>query len=186
MNTNVYWETRYREGGGSGKGSRGRQANRKAAYVNRLIRQRNVRSLVDWGCGDGRVARNLHVASYTGIEVSQSALDLCRSVADAPGRSWVLYDGKTPPAVGRADLALSLDVIFHLTDDEMYHRYLDLLFGSAPLVCIHSSNRDEAGREHVLHRKFSLDVPSNWRVLRKPANEEEIGFWLLRRRRKRK
>lgn len=185
MNVLRYWNDRYLEGKGSGKGSRGRQANRKAAHVNRLIRQRRVASVIDWGCGDGRVASRLRVGRYTGIEVSPAALELAKAVADGPDRSWHLYDGETPPPVGTADLALSLDVLFHLTDDGMYRRYLDLVFGSAPLVCIHSSNRDEAGREHVLHREWIRDVPDGWRVVEKPKDESEIGFWVLTKERKR-
>lgn len=176
-----YWDARYLDGKGSGKGSRGRQANRKAAYVNRLVRQRRISSIIDWGCGDGRVCSRLHVGSYTGIEVSPAALDLARKAADGPGRRWHVYDGEHAPPVGTADLALSLDVIFHLTDDEMYRRYLDLVFGSAPLVCIHSSNRDEAGREHVLHREWTRDIPAGWRVVSRPADTAGIGFWVLQK-----
>jgi hypothetical protein len=78
-----------------------------------------------------------------------------------------------------AQLALSLDVIFHLVEERYYRRHLKLLFGSAPLVCIHSSNRDEEGESHVLHREFLSDVPNGWDVLRRPDNERDIGFWVF-------
>lgn len=185
MNVIRYWNDRYLDGKGSGKGSRGRQANRKAAHINRLIRQRHVGSVIDWGCGDGRVASRIHVGRYVGVDVSEAALGLARAAADGPGRSWHLYDGRIAPPVGTADLALSLDVIFHLVDDDLYRRHLELVFGSAPLVCIHASNRDEAGREHVLHREWTRDVPAGWRILTRPTDERELGFWVLAKERQR-
>lgn len=183
MNAISYWEDRYRRGGNSGAGSRGRQANKKAAYVNALVAQHKVATVVDWGCGDGVVASRLKVTRYVGLEVSDTALALCRERADGPGRTWCLYDGLTAPDLPSADLALSLDVIFHLTSDDLYRRHLALVFGSAPLVCIASSNRDEAGREHVLHRTFVNHVPAGWKLLTRTAAAArgDVGFWVFRR-----
>jgi SAM-dependent methyltransferase len=174
-----YWETRYRRGEGSGSASRGRKANRKAGFVNKLIARERVRSVVDWGCGDGRVAMNFAARRYIGLEVSAAALSICRNRIRRARWQWRLFSEDEFPHV-RADLALSLDVLFHLTDDEVYRRYLAALFASAPLVCIHASNRDEAGRSHVLHREFLADVPAAWVIVQRPANECGIGFWVFR------
>ncbi len=180
MNVTDYWENRYQEGKGSGKGSRGRQANGKAAFINKLISREKVRSVVDWGCGDGRVAMRFRVPAYTGLEVSETALAICQKRIERPGWKWMLFSDDEFPAV-RADLALSLDVLFHLVNDELYRRYLDALFASAPLVCIHSSNRDEAGKAHVLHRAFLKDVPAGWKTIQRPKDVGEIGFWVFRK-----
>jgi hypothetical protein len=178
-----YWESRYVAGDGSGKGSRGRQANHKAAFVNSLIEKYQVQTVVDWGCGDGIVAARIKAPRYIGLEVSAKGLELCKALADGPSREWHLYDGMNAPSVS-GDLSLSLDVIFHLITDELYRRHLELVFGSAPIVCITSSNRDERGNEHVLHREFLHDVPRGWSVVREPAKDADVGLWVFRHHRR--
>jgi hypothetical protein len=158
-----YWERRYRAGKrGSGPGSQGAEAERKAAFINALVAEHGVNRIVDWGCGDAAIA-------------------LCEERVTLPRRTWVRFDGWKKPDLPPAQLALSLDVIFHLTEDRLYRRHLRLLFGSAPLVCIHSSNRDEPGEAHVLHREFVRDVPAGWDVLYRSQDERDIGFWVFRR-----
>ena len=177
-----YWEARYAYGKrGSGVGSRGDAAKRKAAFVNSLITERNVSSVIDWGCGDGVVARLIEAPRYVGVDVSPSAVAVSHMRADAPGRTWLTYDGVTSPELPPADLALSLDVIFHLIDDVLYRRHLELLFGSAPLVCVHSSNRDEDAKvEHMRSREFLPDVPHGWRCIHEGPSDA-IGFWVFER-----
>lgn len=177
-----YWENRYRKGRGSGRGSRGRNANRKAAYINRLIKKHRVRSVIDWGCGDGRVASRIVCQRYFGLDVSEKAVELARAACERPGWSWEVFNPQVGPVPAplHADLALSLDVIFHLTEDDLYGKHLELLFSSAPLVCIASSNKDERGFEHVLHREFAKDIPQGWEILEHPETTD-IGFWVLRR-----
>ena len=70
-------------------------------------------------------------------------------------------------------------MIFHLTDERLYRRHLRLVFGAAPLVCIHSSNVDQAGEAHVLHREFLPDVPRGWELLHRPGDDSAIGFWVF-------
>jgi hypothetical protein len=49
----AYWEARYRAGGHSGAGSRGRLAAFKADFLNALIRDNAIASAIEFGCGDG-------------------------------------------------------------------------------------------------------------------------------------
>jgi SAM-dependent methyltransferase len=180
----TYWQERYEHGKrGSGAGSRGEAAQAKAAYVNRLVRRGHLRRVIDWGCGDGVVAAMIRAPEYVGLDVSAAALDSCRHTAAGRGRSWVLFDGWTKPPIARGDLALSLDVLFHLTDDDLYRRHLELVFGSARFVCISAANRNETGAPHVRHRAFLEDIPAGWRVIDRPADPNAIGLYLLRRRR---
>ena len=63
------------------------------------------------------------------------------------------YDGE------RADLALSLDVIYHLVEDGIYEAYMSRLFGSSDrYVIIYYSNTDmqeEGQSPHIRHREFT-------------------------------
>lgn len=177
-----YWERRYLDGKrGSGRGARGAEAERKAAFVNALIAKYHINRIIDWGCGDGEVARLLSCRRYTGLDVSPAAIALCERTVQLPRRTWVRFNGWVRPELPNAQLSLSLDVIFHLTEERYYKRHLKLLFGAAPLVCIHSSNHDEEGEAHVLHREFLPDVPKGWDMLHRPQDERAIGFWVFRK-----
>ena len=56
-----YWEDRYRTGHDSGAGSSGRLAAFKAEFLNGLVADHNVSSVIEFGCGDGR---QLALAEY--------------------------------------------------------------------------------------------------------------------------
>jgi hypothetical protein len=49
----TWWEKRYISGGNSGQGSYGVLAEFKAETVNQFVGEFEVKSLVEFGCGDG-------------------------------------------------------------------------------------------------------------------------------------
>jgi SAM-dependent methyltransferase len=162
----IYWQWRYRAGGNSGAGSRGRLADFKAAIVNDLIAANRVRTMIDFGCGDGVQMAMLGAAQadleYLGVDVSPEALAFCRSRAGGDPRrrfmDWADFIAEISLPV--ADLTISMDVIYHLTDDEIFHTYLDHLFGCArQLVLIYASNLEARPLDiHVRHRRFTDTV----------------------------
>ena len=162
-----YWEVRYRAGGTSGKGSVGRLAQFKASVINRFIAENNIRSVIDLGCGDASQLARLELpADYTGIDVSPAALEQC--AARFPGRRFA-----TPgdlPAIPPAELTLSLDVIYHLIEDDVFAAAMRTLFNWATRsVLIYSSNLDTAWpASHVRHRRFTdhlARTQPEWRLL---------------------
>jgi len=172
-----YWDRRYATGGTSGAGSRGAEAEEKVAIVQRVIDERGVCSVLDLGCGDGYVASRLRVAEYVGYDPAPSALALCR--ATMPCRTFV---GELPD--GPFDIVLSLDVMFHLVDDTSYCEHLNALFTRAQnLVFVYSTNHNERGRAHVLHRHWTQDVPLGWQLVRvyTPMDDTRKHAWLWRR-----
>jgi hypothetical protein len=154
-----YWETRYRIGGHSGEGSRGRNAAYKAEVLNAFFRQHKVRSAIEFGCGDGVQLRMLEIPHYTGVDVSETILAHCREqfAGDASKQflSVDAYAGET------ADAALSLDVIFHLVEDPVYDDYLARLFAAGErFVIVYSTSTDmrNTGVPHVRHRDVEADI----------------------------
>jgi hypothetical protein len=123
-----------------------------------------VHSVIELGCGDGHQLGLARYPLYLGLDVSAGAIDLClaRFAGDAT-KSFLWYDPRRtrhPANFITADLALSLDVVYHLLEDEVYDAYLGDLFAIARrFVIIYSSDRAE-GRSapHVRHRKFTDDV----------------------------
>lgn len=158
-----YWETRYRIGGHSGEGSRGRNADYKAQVLNAFFERHGIRSAIEFGCGDGYQLKLLDIADYTGIDVSPTVLARCRKLyAGDAGKRFVLaddYDG------ARADLALSLDVIFHLVEDAVYDRYLAQLFAAGErYVVVYSTSAEmrDTGVPHVRHRDVAADIAARF------------------------
>lgn len=165
-----YWERRYRRGGTSGRGSSGRAAAFKAEVLNAFVREKGILSVVEFGCGDGRQLALADYPRYTGVDVSRTAVERCRRrFAGDPAKAF-RHTSEVPEDLS-ADLTLSLEVIFHLVEDEAFRDHLAQLFGAARrCVVIYSTNRDEPGRHpHVRHRAFTPYVERTfpgWRLVR--------------------
>ncbi len=158
-----YWDKRYREGGTSGTGSYGKLGQFKADTLNALVRELDVRTVIEHGCGDGNVLSLVEYPSYIGLDVSHYAITRCRErFADDPTKSFKHLSNY---AGERAELSLSLDVIFHLVEDHVFDDYMRRLFMSGTrLVVIYSSNTAEqkvVQARHVKHRRFTDWVDQN-------------------------
>jgi SAM-dependent methyltransferase len=159
-----YWESRYRLGLTSGSGSEGDLARYKAGILNDFVREHAVRRVVEFGCGDGQQLALAVYPQYLGLDVSPKAIELCRARFGGDStRSFLRYDPAHAVNLGAylgADLTLSLDVIYHLVEDEAYDSHLrDLFAVSRRHVVIYASNETGEGRHrHVRHRRFTEDV----------------------------
>lgn len=162
-----YWEQRYASGGDSGSGSEGRLAQYKADYLNKFVESNAIESVVEFGCGDGRQLRYANYKKYTGLDVSETALQLCKEeFREDQSKNFVLYDSfveRLKSDAHRADLALSLDVIYHLVEDAIFEKYITDLFAAArQWVIVYSSNYDsKRALAHVRHRKFTDYIADN-------------------------
>jgi SAM-dependent methyltransferase len=163
-----YWDRRYRLGMTSGCGSSGELAEFKARILNDFVRKQSIESVIELGCGDGRQLALAEYPSYVGVDVSRKAVELCRKRFAGDAAKSFIWLGDPERArdatLPRADLALSLDVIYHLLEDDVYRRHLEDLFAAAKHhVIIYSSNReDSAGAAHVRHRAFLRDVEAGF------------------------
>jgi SAM-dependent methyltransferase len=160
-----FWESRYREGGNSGSGSYGRLAEFKAEILNDFVRKRKIRSIIEFGCGDGAQLELATYPGYVGVDVSKVSIERCSArFAQDPTKHFYLADA-LPQALGTFELALSLDVIFHLVEDSVFDFYMRSLFArSEKYVIIYSSNYDAfAEAPHVRHRKFDAWIGENAR-----------------------
>lgn len=173
-----YWESRYASGRDSGDGSYGRLASFKAEVVNRFVEERGIGSVVELGCGDGAQLSLARYPEYVGVDVSRTAVRLCRErFADDPAKRFLWYDpeDRENGHLPGAELALSLDVIYHLVEDRIYERYMRDLFGAAQrYVIIYSCDDDEPSQvPYVRHRCFTPWVRRHlpeWRLLEHVPN----------------
>ena len=187
-----YWERRYRLGMTSGPGSTGELARFKADFLNGFVREQGVQTVIEFGCGDGTQLALAEYPGYVGVDVSAAAIELCRTrfAGDATKTFRLQQNGETGGLREVADLALSLDVIYHLLEDDVYAAYLDQLFRAAKRwVIVYSSNREETVRaRHVRHRPFVDDVlrrHPQFELARKVDNprpaESFADFYVFRR-----
>jgi SAM-dependent methyltransferase len=178
----AYWERRYRKGRTSGPGSYNRLAQFKAEAVNRLIAGEDIFSVVEFGCGDGNQLALMQYKSFCGIDVSPTAIATCRQMFAAdPTKRFLLRNGLSQDE--RFDCTISLDVIFHLLEDDIFEGYMEDLFHFATRrVIIYSSNFDDlefelrhgmAPAPHVRHRRFGSWIDQRmprWKLLQKIEN----------------
>jgi len=78
QNSKQYWEKRYRSGGGSGSGSYNNLAVFKAEIINAFIKENDVKSVVELGCGDGNQLQLFEFNTYIGYDVSDAVVEICR------------------------------------------------------------------------------------------------------------
>jgi len=162
-----YWENRYAAGGTSGAGSYGELAQFKARVLNELVVTEGIRSVIEFGCGDGNQLSLAEYPVYSGLDVSLTAVQTCaKRFSSDRTKSFFLYSPEgfyDNGGILRADLALSLDVIYHLVEDAVYAKYLQHLFSSAGrLVVIYSSNYEGPISRHERPRQFTNYVSQHF------------------------
>lgn len=177
QNSRQYWEERYNSGGDSGEGSYGQLARYKADFINEFCRDNRAESVIEFGCGDGNQTSLLSIPKYTGVDISKKCIEECRKSLSRRGfEFFVLEDYLKSSPTACNDLALSLDVIYHLVEDSIYKSYIDtLLAASRKHALIYSSNFDHYDKSlpHVRHREFIRDIllwHPEWRIIKKFDN----------------
>jgi hypothetical protein len=189
-----YWEERYARGGHSGFGSYSELAAFKSEVINTFVRVNKIESVIEFGCGDGSQLSLASYPSYIGVDVSPTAIRLCQErFKDDKHKHFVIYEPKEFEKAlhtMRSELALSLDVIFHLVEDSMFELHMRHLFSTVErFVIIYSSDTDVNPPllpPHVKHRPVSQYVESNfqdWILIQRIENkyrytgDDRTGSW---------
>jgi hypothetical protein len=171
-----YWEYRYKAGGTSGSGSYGKLAMFKKQVINNFVKQHNIQSVTEFGCGDGNQLRLAEYPFYIGLDVSDTVLERCREKfkGDLTKNFFNLNDAGILRSL-TSELTLSLDVIYHLVEDKIFTSHMDILFkSSTKYVIIYSSNFDGHHNQHERTRNFSRWIEENckeWSLQEKIVNK---------------
>jgi glycosyltransferase involved in cell wall biosynthesis len=178
-----YWNKRYDAGGHSGDGSRGRLASFKAEYLNRFVTQHDVASVLELGCGDGQQLRLADYPAYIGLDVAPRALE--QAIESCQGRdrfSFLLYHPTAfhdPQRLVHAELGLSLDVIYHLTEESVFEAYMRTLFAMSDryVICYTRDASDVTDafpqQRHIRHwpvRRWVSEHEPEWSFVERVPN----------------
>lgn len=180
IGSNQYWETRYADGGNSGAGSRSHLAEFKADFLNNFVASHGIYNVIELGCGDGYQLGLARYPRYTGVDVSKTAVQICKKTfRDDETKTFLT----SIPKGNKFDLSISLDVIYHLIEDDIFTTYLKELFSlSRRWVIIYASNLHQiefvrkfgVRAPHVKHRQFTTSVEElapEWRLVERVPND---------------
>lgn len=157
-----YWIDRYKKGDNSGAGSYNKLAEFKGEVINSFVKKNKIKTIIEFGCGDGNQLRYFNFQSYLGYDISPEILQICLKLFNNDHtKKFKLLSDYRKEAV---DLTLSLDVIYHLIEDEIFNDYMRKLFESSnSYVIIYSSNNEnnQGNAPHVRNRKFTTWIKRN-------------------------
>ncbi len=173
-----YWEQRYANGGNSGAGSYNNLAEFKAEVLNNFIKENNIHNVIEFGCGDGNQLSLINYPKYIGLDVAKTAIIICKNkFRNDKSKSFYLYDTNAfvdNHKLFHSELSISLDVIYHLIEDEVFNQYMEHLFdASSRFVLIYASNFKKKQTYHEKDRVFTEWVERNkkdFRLVKKIDN----------------
>ena len=119
-----YWKTRYKSGQDSGN-RLDKYVTYKSDYLNALIKDNDLKSVLDFGHGDGTVASRLEVDEYVGLDIAGAELQQRVSQLSWAAKSKQLIttrfdDYETDKLF---DVVICMDVLYHiLKHEEAYLR----------------------------------------------------------------
>lgn len=164
FNSKQYWIDRYAlNHGTSGVGSYGKYATYKADVINEFLFQNNIETVFELGCGDGNQLSLLIAKKYFGYDISEFVIENNkRRFTDI---NYIFSSNINDFNSRKYDVTLSLDVIFHLIEDDVYQEYMKTLFAlSDKYVIIYAPNEDKDFHNHCKYRNFTNDIPNNFKL----------------------
>lgn len=130
-----------------------------AELLNDFVNTENISTVIEFGCGDGKLLSLFRYPIYTGFDNNPKSLDLCKQrFAGDKSKSFKLtsdYAGET------ADLTLSIDVFCHMEIDSMFFHYMELLFNSSEKYVFLCSSTKENQTKDQDPRIYHANL-SNW------------------------
>jgi hypothetical protein len=188
----AYWENRYVNDGNSGQGSYGMPSNYKAKFLNEFVEENNIQTVIEFGCGDGNQLKQFRFPFYVGLDVSPQAIKKCvAQFKSDTTKSFFLYDQSCFADNANkfsADMALSLDVVYHLVEDDVFEKYMHCLFHAATrYAIIYAWDTEGKNNFHVRHRKFTDWIERNIpnfnlvKVIENTTNEPVCDFFIYER-----
>jgi SAM-dependent methyltransferase len=163
---NIYRETRWGAGLGSGHGSLPKGTERYRAFLEDFIRANRVARVVDYGCGDWQFSRLIdwHGVEYVGLDVVPALIEANRSAFARPGVSFELNPGH-PEELPEGDLLIAKDVLQHLPTADI-HAFLADVMPRYRLALLTNDTGEQVNGDVA---------PGGWRALDLTAEPFSVG-----------
>jgi SAM-dependent methyltransferase len=150
----LFWNYRYaaHPGHGSGVGSRGENL----LYKRQLLKEQGVesaQSVLDVGCGDLEVLRELDIHDYIGFDVSEEALKTARAARPDWQFSLLLNQ-----PLDKREMVLCLEVLIHQSTREQYDELVSFLAEHTGQTLIVSGYERKDDPRHMVHFYEALGV----------------------------
>ena len=190
MSTKEIWQNRYQNGGNSGSGSYNELYIFKRDIINDIINKNNIQSIIDFGCGDGNQIKEINTQNYIGIDIADISIKICKmKYTNDNTKKFYTYDEINNVKL-QVDLTMSLDVLYHILEGDLYIGYLKNLFNSSSnYVLIYSNNYYGGVLPHIYTRKFTDDVEKmfpNWefqkRIKQIYPEKSSADFYLYKKK----
>jgi hypothetical protein len=190
FNSSAYWENRYRVGQNSGVGSYGSLAIYKASVINELVVEKDIVSVYEHGCGDGNnLLLYTSIQTYTAGDVSETVIRARKKEHQrSSSKTFIHLNAGTNIRATKADMVMSLDVLYHLIDRSVFITYLEDIFSIANkyvLIYAHDGHTYLSTPKHVSGRDFTPFVKARFpcwkleRVFQKPKTLKSFAEFYL-------
>jgi SAM-dependent methyltransferase len=103
----------------SGTGSVGSAVPEYVALVNEFIKANSIKTVLDIGCGDFRVGRNIDCENYIGLDVAPTVIEANMQNFGSPSNEFICLDASGPSSLPAADLCLVRQVFQHLSNAQI-------------------------------------------------------------------
>ena len=138
-----YWDSWYDSSTNSGPGSQGKLQEFKINYLNKLFKQFEIKTVLDFGCGDGSLALGLHCQSYFGIDIAINAIKLCKKRVNRQGFSFECenFFNYTPSIIKNKfpsglDCCICIDTLYHIFTEQALSETLKSLFSTEAKIVV--------------------------------------------------
>ena len=146
FNNQLFWNYRYKTNPelGSGVGSRGEVAQYKLELL-KLLGIEQDDSVLDIGCGDLEIVKNLNIRNYTGTDISEEALKIAKS--KYPQHKFINIQNISD--IQNADTVMCLDVLIHQGTFDDYQNLVSFAASKAKKRLIISGYENAEDSSHM-------------------------------------
>lgn len=199
----AFWEKNYKKGGTSGYGSYGKKGKTKAKFINKFLKDHpEIQKVIEFGCGDGNQISLINYPEFWGIDVSKTAVNMCNLKfamnkdyhfrrLDSIDFNKFLRQGSFGATIlhNYFDLSISLDVLGHLVEEDIWKAYIDNLRRcTTKYILIHgkSENDYRLDTPHCISRDFVSYIEKNtfFKLVKytpNPVDGEGAGFYIFKK-----
>ena len=183
FNNALFWSYRYATNPelGSGVGSRGNVAQYKLKLLKNIGLEKQ-KSILDVGCGDLEIVKNLSFENYTGVDISAEAV--ASGKTKFPQFDFYNFELEKEK-VSHADTVLCLDVLIHQSTKQNYDELIKFVTTKATKRVIISGYEKKSDSSHMCffyeNIKESLEKTGLFTYIYKVGEYRGLGMYVADR-----